>query len=128
MVARRIAAIDQPISDLHNETNTGVNDAKGVGRAGCRRNKTSRRQGLRTGDRHQRQYVAEVIERMIVYLLWAKARDAYKCVLVNRSMLIPIATNLIETALSGINVGMAEIHAAERDHHGGLRKEASVTE
>jgi len=42
-----------------------------------------------------------------------KARDAYNGVFVNCGMLIPIATDLIEAALSGINVGMTEIHTAD---------------
>jgi hypothetical protein len=65
---------------------------------------------------------------MMMYMPWAKARNTYGGLSVN--MLIPIVTDLIEIALSAIDVRMTEIHTAEGvgDHRRGMMKKGSVAD
>lgn len=58
---------------------------------------------------------------MMGYLSWAKEREA----LINHDIIyvLLVTANMIEAALSGVNVDILEIHTLGNEHRKGMRSE-----
>jgi hypothetical protein len=100
------------------EINSSVNKGNGVRWA--IRDNIFLKWGVETGNQSW-QMVSEVVGNMMGYLSWAKEREA----LINHDIIyvLLVMANMIEAALSGVNIDILEIHTSGNEHRRGMRSE-----